>query len=139
MRKWVANEDFLMEDIINYVYPEKDYLIIRQVQAGSFIYEYENIDKVVVNRYEVQGAISQGWKKLCSVVGVEAETPWGETGGSGGGDDSFVAMYRGIDLPGMGENQLEVGQSKIWYDENSSKKFIVARVTEDEFVQVELT
>lgn len=142
MRKWVANKDFLMEDIINYVTPERDYLVIRQVFAGAFIYEYENIDKVVVNRYCVHGKITDGWKKNCTFVSREEETPWGETGGTGGGggegggvmDESYV----GPDEPGFGENVLEDGHSRIWIDTNHDNRVLMVTRTNDVYASVEL-
>lgn len=81
MKIWRATQNFTMTNLVNRTLPERYYQDIDKVKKGDFIYEYENVDKYVINRYTVFGPLDDSWKHYCEFIGEKPEESSGDVAG----------------------------------------------------------
>lgn len=103
MKKWRVVEPFLMSDVQEYVVPTKDqYDVIRQ-NVGDFIYEAENVERLIVGGRSFYGTFSKAFRARCQLVEVLPEDEIGNIlGGSAPDVTGFTlnaTMYEGNNTP----------------------------------------
>jgi hypothetical protein len=100
MIKWQADRAFFFGGIQEYIIPTRDQEIIMKVSEGDYIYESENIGRLIVNeRYINGGGFSEAWKDNCTQISTLTENEVGDTTGAGSGESNTLG-----DMPGSGES-----------------------------------
>lgn len=78
MKTWKATQSFTMTSLVNHTLPERYYQDIQEIKKDDLIYEYENVDKYVINRYTIFGPIDDSWKRYCELIDEIPEETSGE-------------------------------------------------------------
>jgi len=87
MKKWRVDKTFSFTGIQEHIFPVKEQTKWMTVATGSFIYDSENSNKIMVNGRWFSGEFDEAWQSNCTEVSSDlSENEVGDTGsGEGGG------------------------------------------------------